>query len=147
MSIYKLLADAVVVIHGAYIAFVILALLLILVGRLLGWKWVRNFWFRTIHLLMIAIVVAQALWGILCPLTTLEKHLLVKAGLEPYPRSFIGECVHNLIFYEAEPWVFTVCYCAFGAVVLATFVLVPPRWPPRKRGAKTEASGDTESPG
>lgn len=147
MSIYNLLADLVVAIHAAYAAVVILGLLAVLAGWLWGWKWVRNFWFRTIHLLMITALVVQTLLGADCPLTTLEKHFMVKAGLEPYPRSFVGECLHNLIFYDAAPWAFAVCYSAFGAIVLATFVLVPPRWPRWKHGAKTETSSDTESPG
>jgi hypothetical protein len=32
-----------------------------------------------------------------------------------------------LLFFDAEPWVFTVCYTLFGLAVLATFVLAPPR--------------------
>jgi hypothetical protein len=43
--------------------------------------------------------------------------------------SFVGRWVHELIFFEAPEWVFTIVYCAFGAVVLATFILAPPRWP------------------
>ena len=47
MIVYNYLADAVVVIHAAYIGFVILGLLAILLGVLFHWNWVRNFWFRT----------------------------------------------------------------------------------------------------
>ena len=34
---------------------------------------VKNFWFRLIHFAMIALVVVQALFGIECPLTILER--------------------------------------------------------------------------
>ena len=147
MSIYSLLADLVVVIHVACVIFNVFGLLAVLVGRLLRWKWVRNFWFRTIHLMMIAFLVVQVLGDIACPLTTLEKHFMFKAGLEPYPRSFVGECLHNLIFYDVEPWVFTVYYCGFAAVVLATFFLVPPRWPRSRRKPEPERSSDQGSAG
>jgi len=144
MTLYNYLADAVVVIHAAYIGFVILGLLAILLGALLHWKWVRNFWFRAIHFLMILIVVVQAVAGIMCPLTTLvvqavagimcplttlEKHWRDKGGSEVYTGSFVGHWAHELIFFEASPWVFTICYCAFGALVLTTLVLFPPRRP------------------
>jgi hypothetical protein len=141
MNVYHLLADIVVAAHTAYVAFVIFGLLAVLVGRLLRWKWVRNFWFRLVHLLMITLVVVQSVLGIVCPLTTLEKNLLLQAGLDPYSRSFIGECLHNLLFIDAESWMFTVSYCLFGAVVLAAFFLVPPRWPKSKRHAELKTSG------
>ena len=73
MAHYKFLADFAVVIHAAYVAFVVFGLLASLLGALFHWKWVRNFWFRTIHFLAIAIVVVEALNSIVCPLTTLEQ--------------------------------------------------------------------------
>jgi hypothetical protein len=130
---YNYLADAVVVIHAAYVGFVIVGLLAILLGELRRWKWVRNFWFRTIHFLMILIVVVQALFGVMCPLTTLEQSLRDKGGSEVYAGSFVGHWVNELLFYEAPAWVFTVCYTIFGAIVLATLIAFPPRWPWRKR--------------
>src|SRR5438105_4588131 len=45
--------------------------------------------------------------------------------------TFIGDLLHNLIFVQAPAWAFTAGYVAFAAVVLATFVLAPPR----RRGA------------
>jgi hypothetical protein len=142
MKVFDYLADAVVVFHATYIGFVIFGLLAILVGALLRWKWVRNFWFRTIHFLMILVVVVQALLGVICPLTTLENYWRGKGGGDVYTGSFIGHWVHELIFYQASPWVFTVCYCVFGAIVLATLVLVPPCRP--RRGVGTRArSGDS----
>ena len=129
MKFYSFLADVVVFAHALYIGFVIFALLAILIGFVLRWKWVRNFWFRMIHLAMIAVVVVQALVGVLCPLTTLEQSLRERAGEATYSGAFIGHWVHELIFFDAPPKVFTICYCVFGAAVLATFVLAPPRWP------------------
>ena len=132
MTLYRFLADAVVLVHAAYIGLVVFGMLAILLGLLLRWKWVRNFWFRIVHLFMIGIVVFQALSGIICPLTTLEHHLRLKGGQQPYCGSFIGHWVHELIFFEGPPWVFTLCYCSFGAAVLATLILAPPRWPRTK---------------
>ncbi len=132
MMIYSLLADAVGLVHAAFVQCVAAGLLVILLGAGLGWGWVRNFWFRTGHLLAIGVVVAQALLGVLCPLTTLEKRLRIAAGDATYPGSFVAYWAHRLIFYDAPTWVFTVCYCLFGAVVLATLLLWPPRLPWRK---------------
>jgi hypothetical protein len=73
--LYRTLADVIVTVHFAYVAFVIVGLAFTLIGAALHWTWVRNFWFRIIHLLMIGIVVAEAWLGIVCPLTTWENRL------------------------------------------------------------------------
>ncbi len=134
---YRILADAVVVAHFAYVAFVLFGQLAILIGILAKWEWVRNIWFRGIHLIAIVVVVLEAWWGVTCPLTTWEQDLRAKAGQEAYTGDFIATWVHDLLFMEAEPWVFTLCYSIFGALVLLTFVIAPPRRRP--------ATGNTDS--
>jgi ABC-type glycerol-3-phosphate transport system permease component len=129
MLIYRILADVTVVIHAALASFVVLGLLAVLVGRVAGWQWVRNFWFRTIHLGMIAAIVVFPLIGGLCPLTELENWLRKQGGGESYPGSFIAYWVHELLFVEVSSQVIAVSYCAFGVAVLLTFFLVPPMWP------------------
>jgi multisubunit Na+/H+ antiporter MnhB subunit len=129
MVLYRFLADVVVVAHAAYIGFVLGAMLLILLGMALRWSWIRNFWFRTTHFAMIAVVVAQSLIRVTCPLTTLEKYFRHRAGEATYPGSFIGHWADELIFYHGPNWVFTTCYTLFGAAVLLTLLLCPPRRP------------------
>ena len=123
----RMLADLVVVAHAAYFSFVVLGLVAILAGIAFRWNWVRNPWFRWIHLSMIGIVVAEALAGIPCPLTVWERQLRESAGQVAYAGDFIGYWTHRLLFFRAEPWVFTVVYTAFGLAVLAAFILAPPR--------------------
>lgn len=135
----RYIADVVVVVHAAYIAFVVFGMLAILLGVVLHWQWIGNFWFRLSHLLAIAIVAVQSVLGIICPLTLLENHLREQAGQEGYGASFIGYWTHELIFYKAPPWVFTVCYCLFAAAVMAMLFLSPPRWP-RKHAAQESRS-------
>ncbi len=126
---YRLLADLVVTIHFAYVAFVISGLVLTLVGGALRWNWVRNFWFRVIHLAMIGFVVAEAWCDIVCPLTTWENQLRSLAGDTTYEGDFIANFLHDALFFEAEPWVFTLAYSLFGLAVLASFLVIPPRRP------------------
>ncbi len=125
----RILADLIVVFHACYVGFVVLGLVAILLGAVFHWSWVRDFYFRVIHLAMIAIVAGEALAGIPCPLTVWEKQLRVRAGQTSYPGDFIGHWVHRLLFYRAEPWVFTVGYVTFGLAVVAALVLMPPRLP------------------
>lgn len=124
----SLLADLVLILHAAFIGFVVIGLILILLGGTMRWRWVRNRWFRFAHLAGIGLVVVQAWFGIMCPLTTLENHLRHKAGQPVYELGFIADHVHRLIFFEAPGWVFSLCYTVFGLLVLAGLWLVPPKW-------------------
>src|SRR5262249_11427850 len=129
----RILADLLVVFHATYVSFVVFGLVLILLGVARRWKWVRNTWFRALHLLAIGIVVVEALAGIPCPLTTWESSLRHVAGQAGFPGDFTGSWPHHFLFYRAEPRVFTLVYPLFGLAVLAAFVLAPPRWPGRSR--------------
>ena len=132
MNIYRLLADLTVVVHLAYVAFVVVGFVLILVGIVAKWQWVRNFWFRLAHFLAIALVVVESAFGVTCPLTTWEHQLRGAGGGTVQEGSFMGRLAHDLMFYDGPEWVFTLCYCLFGAAVLGTLLFAPPRWPRRR---------------
>ncbi len=117
------LADLILVIHFAYVLFVVGGLLLIWVGYALRWRWVRNWWFRVLHFAAIAFVAIQTVVGMWCPLTLLEDWL--RAG-EASETGFIQRWVHALLFYDWALWVFTALYLGFTTVVALTFVLLPP---------------------
>jgi len=125
-SLYAALADALLLLHFLFVAFVVVGFILILAGLALGWQWVRNRAFRLCHLLAIGIVVLQSWLGMLCPLTLWEAWLRRRAGQGHYEGSFIQHWLHQLLFFEAEPWVFTTIYTLFGAAVLATWILGRP---------------------
>ena len=120
-------ADAVLIAHAAFIAFVVAGQGLILAGWMLGWRWPRNPPFRLAHAGAIALVVFESWFGIMCPLTWLEFRLRAAAGSPLAADSFIGYWLQRLIFHDAPPWVFTLAYTSFAAVVAATFVFYPPR--------------------
>ncbi|MFK8115339.1 MAG: DUF2784 domain-containing protein [Rubripirellula sp.] len=125
---YRLLADFVVILHFAYVAFVVFGLLATILGGILKWKWVHNRWFRGIHLTMILIVVIEAWAGITCPLTTWEHEFRSAAGQQSYEGDFIANWFHDAMFFTAPPWMFTLGYTLFGGIVLASVYWVPPRW-------------------
>jgi hypothetical protein len=124
---YRTFADIVLLTHVAFVSFVVLGLILILCGGVLGWRWIRNPWFRTMHLSGIGLVVFQVWLGIICPLTTLEMHLREKAGDSTYDGTFVAHWLHKLLFYQAPPWVFAVCYTLFGLAVVVSWIKFRPR--------------------
>jgi hypothetical protein len=122
----RFLADFILATHALFVAFVILGLFAILFGGYRRWGWIRNWWFRVIHLLAIGFVVAESWLGLVCPLTEWESRLRVAAGGSAYADSFIQHWLHEILFYDFPPWVFTVAYTVFGILVLIAWLRVPP---------------------
>ena len=125
--LYRLAADILLLVHVLFVVFVILGLILIFVGHYKRWAWVRNPWFRVAHLAAIGVVVAQAWLGVICPLTVWEMALRERAGDAVYTGAFIAHWLEALIYYNAPPWVFILCYTLFGLLVLLSWFVVPPR--------------------
>ena len=123
---YLLAADAVLLLHVLFVVFVVVGQLLILAGRLMSWDWVRNWWFRVTHLAAIGVVVLQSWLGVICPLTKLEMLLRSKAGDTTYVGSFVSHWLEAILYYRAPAWVFAVGYTAFAAIVVWSWVRVPP---------------------
>lgn len=134
---YQLLADIVLLLHFSIVIFVVGGLVLIIAGNFLGWHWVNHLWFRIMHLLAIAVVIAESWLGITCPLTTLEWWLREQTGVRPESTSFIEHWVQAILFYDAPAWVFTSAYTLFGLLVVATWWVFPPR--PYSTGNKNGA--------
>lgn len=124
--VYLLAADALLFVHVLFVVFVVFGLLLTLAGGLFSWQWVRNRWFRFAHLIAIGVVVLQSWFGMICPLTTWEMALREKAGDAVYGGTFVSHWLETILYYNAPPWVFAICYTIFGVLVLASWFWVRP---------------------
>jgi polyferredoxin len=118
-----MMADVLLIVHFMIVVFIVGGLVLVWIGAALGWGWVRNPWFRYLHLGAIAYVAGEALLGVMCPLTVWEDMLRGGARTE----SFVGRWLHYFLYYEAPEWVFTVTYVAWTLATLLTLRLVPPK--------------------
>ena len=124
---FQLLADAVLILHAVLVLFVVGGLILVIIGNLLKWRWVNSLWFRLVHLATIAFIAAEAWLGLVCPLTTLEMWLRLKAKAVTYEGNFIEHWLQALLFWQAPPWVFTATYTVFALAVAATWWYCPPK--------------------
>jgi hypothetical protein len=85
---YRLLADATVAFHFAFIAFVVLGGLIVL----------RKPWVAWLHLPAVAWVVYLELAGAICPLTPLENAFRSRAGESGYDGGFIEHYLMPIIY-------------------------------------------------
>lgn len=117
--LFRWLADGLVVVHTAFVAFVVL-------GSLAAIRWPRVAW---VH-------IPAALWGVLveftgwiCPLTPLENAWRLRAGEAGYSGGFIE---HYLLHMLYPPELTRSIQWALGAAVLvlnaAAYTLVYRRW-------------------
>lgn len=80
---YRLLADLVLLLHAAFVAFVML-------GGLLALRWPRAAW---LHLPLVAWGAGIEFLGGICPLTPLENHWRHLAGEQGYTGGFVEHYV------------------------------------------------------
>jgi len=119
-----MLADVVLLVHAAFVFFVVDGLLATWIGLAAHWAFARNRVFRGAHMAAILFVVGESVAGYECPLTVWENAL---RGAPEGP-GFIARFVHAWLFWNAPAWVFTAIYVAFAALVAWTWW----RWPPRR---------------
>jgi hypothetical protein len=86
----RLLADAVLLLHGLFILFAVL-------GGLLVWRWPRLAWLHLPAAAWAAWVVSA---GWICPLTPLENALRRSAGEAGYSGGFVEHYLLGLIYPE-----------------------------------------------
>lgn len=108
---WRLLADATVVAHLAFILFAAVGGFLVL--KRPRWAW--------LHLPSALWVVYLELTGARCPLTTLENHFRTRAGEAGYPESFID---HYLLPVIYPAGLTSTMQIVLGLVVLAINVAI-----------------------
>ena len=139
---YRLLADTVLVIHFAFVAFVIIGLLITWIGYFRRWSFVRNFYFRAIHILSMGVVLLESVFDIVCPLTDWEIQLRTLGGQTVYgEQTFMQYWIHKIMFFNLGTTTFIIIYAGFfTALVLSFFFVRPglPGWLSGKRAAPGE---------
>jgi hypothetical protein len=120
---WRLAADAVLLLHFAFIAFALL-------GGLLALRWR---WMPLLHLPAAAWGAIVEISGRLCPLTGLENALRQRAGEAGYPASFVEAHLLGIIYPEGlTRGVQVVLAGIVVAVNVAIYAFVARRW--RRRG-------------
>lgn len=128
--IYRLSADVVLLLHAAFIAFVML-------GGFAALRWPRLVW---LHVPAVAWGAGIAFLGAVCPLTPLEIGLRQLAGEEGYAGGFIEHYLLGLVYPDGLT---RGVQAVLGVLVLAVNgVAYAWWWRRRKRG---RAAGPTPS--
>lgn len=117
------MAELILALHLAVIAFNIGGLVVIPIGARLQWTWVRGRWWRLLLVISWAVVALQALLGRACFLTLMQADLSSSAERTP----LIARWVNSVVYWPLPLWAFTVLYVLLFALVLWLWRAVPPR--------------------
>lgn len=128
------LAEIVLAVHVGIILFNVFGLVVIPIGGWRGWRFVRGFWWRALHVAAMAAVAVQAVAGRACFLTLWQGELTGSASHTP----LIMGWVNQVIYWPLPLWVFTVAYVVVLLYVLVLCWLVPPAWPGGSESNTTE---------
>jgi len=118
--VYELLADLVLLVHAAFILFVVL-------GGLLVLRWPRLGWLQLPAAVWGTMI---ALFGWYCPLTPLENHWRRLAGQQGYDTGFIQHYLLSFIYPEGltRPMQIAMGGGVIVITVLVYGVLLRRRW-------------------
>jgi len=108
------LADAVLVTHLAYLAYIPL-------GGFLALRWPRLTW---PHVVAVAIGVVSITVHFDCPLTTWEQWLRRRGGQRAYTDGFVDHYLTGHVYPHGDAWVVQV---VFGACVVVSWALLARR--------------------
>jgi len=125
--IYKILANIIVVMHFAWIIFMLTGFLLTLCG--FWWKKIFDWLlFRYLHLLGILYVSLLAVMGKYCPLTIWENALREKheSGLA-YSGPFIIHYIEKLVYPDINPWFIRIATALIAISTIIIFIIRPPQ--------------------
>ncbi len=124
--IYKILADVIVVMHFAWILFMLLGFILTLCGFF--WKEFFDRWlFRILHLFGITYVSFLAIMGKYCPLTIWENSL--RAKYDPtltYSGSYIVHYIEKLVYLDVNLLVILIPTVFIAIFTVVVFMIKPP---------------------
>ena len=117
------LADIVLAFHFGIALFITLGLLLIPLGFIYSWSWIRNRRFRQIHAGLMLFVSIEAVFAITCPLTVLEAQLRQTTA----PQSFWAYQLNQLLYWDLPPSFFVGLYLLCSIWVVYLWRRIPPR--------------------
>ena len=123
------LADAILALHLAIVAFNVVMPPAILAGAWRGWRWVRHRGLRLGHLGGMGVVALQAALGDLCFLTVWEAELRRVAGQQGSGGSFVETLLAEALYVDVPLTVLIPIYLGWAGLSLALWWLVPPRRP------------------
>ena len=116
------LADMVLFIHFFIFLFISAILFLIPIGYYLNWKWIKKKSIRLLHFCLMGFVTIETIFGIVCPLTTLEQYLRNQNNND----SIYVNVIHKIMYWDFSAHYFLILYvCCLIYLVFLWYYFKP----------------------
>jgi len=132
--LYKIFADAVIVVHLLFIIFMLFGFLLTAYALFFRQKFLDWWLFRSLHLSGILYVASLSILGKYCPLTLLEYELRSRYEVSSvYSGSFIVHYLEKLVYPDVNPLIIQIPTVFIAIFTIVVFIIRPPK---KKRGQR-----------
>jgi hypothetical protein len=121
-------ANLIAVAHLAYFLFIVGGMVAIVLALRRDVSWVRNPWFRILHVAAIYVVLAEEVTGLPCPLNVLQWGARQAAIGSTQASAGVGGLLDYLLYHTVSPLALDVMYWSFGVMVVVLLWVIPPRW-------------------
>ena len=101
-----ILSEIVLLLHFSIFLFMILSFILIPYGYYKNWEWVKNIYFRSIHLILMGIILIETILGFMCPLTILENFLRANKKID----NIFSKIIHQIMYWDFTNYQFIILY-------------------------------------
>ena len=102
----SLFSEIVLLFHFCIFLFIILSFFFIPLGYYQKWKWVKNKYYRLIHLILMGIIFIETILGFMCPLPILENFLRNNIEIN----NKITQIIHQIMYWDLPTYQFIILY-------------------------------------
>ena len=99
-------SEIVLLFHFCIFLFIITSFIFIPLGYHKKWKWVKNKYYRLIHLVLMGIIFIETILGFMCPLTILENFLRNDIKIN----NKITQIIHQIMYWDLPTYQFIILY-------------------------------------
>mgnify|MGYP001241253237 CR=1 FL=1 len=99
-------SEIVLLFHFCIFLFMLLSFFFIPIGYYQKWKWVKNRYYRSIHIILMGIILIETILGFMCPLTKLENFLRNDTKVN----SKFAEIIHLIMYWDLSSYQFIILY-------------------------------------
>ena len=115
-------SEIVLLFHFGIFLFIVTSFFLIPLGYYQKWKWVKNKYYRSIHIILMGFIFIETILGFMCPLTLLEHFLRNDTKVN----NKFTEIIHLIMYWNLPIYQFIILYfLSFLYLIFLWFFLKP----------------------
>ena len=108
--------------HFFIFLFITFSFFLIPFGYFQKWEWVKNKYYRLIHLVLMGIILIETILGFMCPLTILENFLRNNIEVD----NNLTQIIHQIMYWNLPNYQFIILYIlSFSYLIFLWFFFKP----------------------